>query len=119
MKKKVNKNFFFLFPPRRKENFISVLIGVKEHITIIKVTRPDSFITKHQQKRIKTFCNFIQFSRKKVREKFFTRTHKPQNLNSSYSNECLNKKREMEKKSPKSFVYGLCATIDWLWSKKL
>ena len=33
--------------------------------------------------------------------KIFARTHKPQNLNSSYSNECFNKKKGNGKEIPK------------------
>jgi hypothetical protein len=54
-----------------------------------------------------------------VREKIFARTHKPQNLNSSYSNECLNKKGQWKRNPQNRFEDGLCATIDWLLGMKL
>ena len=98
MKKKVNKKKCFFLLPFTK-NFISVGIGVREHITIIKVTRPDSFITKHRKERMKT-CEIL-FNLAERKKFFFARTHKPQNLNSSYSNECLNKKKGNGKEIPK------------------
>lgn len=67
---------------------------------------------------MKNLCNFIQFSRKKVREKkFFARTHKPQNLNSSYSNECLNKKKGHDKEIPK-IICGWAVCYNRLAMKK-